>query len=78
MPIEGSESLDREQVDMERIGLGLRTKEGFDLGEIREGAEMSDILGRLEAKGLIQLKGNRVMPTKKGFAVADVLPLYLI
>ncbi|MBW1817531.1 MAG: hypothetical protein JRJ60_10250 [Deltaproteobacteria bacterium] len=64
------ETLTREQVDLERISLGLRMKEGFDLRKIRKGPKTMDILGRLE--------GTRVMPTREGYAVADALPLCLI
>ena len=77
-PVEGREVLTRDQVDMERISLGLRMKEGFDLKAIHKGKPLAEGLGRLEAQGLIRLEGDRVMPTLNGFAVADALPRYLL
>jgi hypothetical protein len=56
----------------------LRTREGFDLKILGEGSILAEKLLKLEELGLIVAKNGRILPTKKGFLVADNLPLQLL
>jgi oxygen-independent coproporphyrinogen-3 oxidase len=76
-PVAGEERLSQEQADLERIALGLRMQEGLDLRSITEMTKSGAMLQRLVSEGLVRVEGERVMPTREGYAVADALPLYL-
>ncbi len=77
LPVEDKERLTRKQLDLEAVFLGLRTREGFDL-KILEGSIFAEKLLKLEEQGFIVVQNGRVLPTKKGFLVADNLPLQLL
>ncbi len=74
-PVQGSERLSQEQAILERLSLQLRTRTGTSLREL-DGYEKADqvLPGLLEA-GLLEVIGERVVPTREGFLVADSLPL---
>jgi oxygen-independent coproporphyrinogen III oxidase len=74
-PIEGQEELDEEQVLMEWISLGLRTRVGLDLNLLGNKLNLEKILPKLIEKKWVLVTGNRLVPTIKGFLVADRLPL---
>lgn len=76
MPVEGRETLSRAQLDLESVALGLRTRKGFGRDEI-SGSVSQENLADLEARGLVRCDGQRVIPTRRGFLVAERLPLYL-
>jgi putative oxygen-independent coproporphyrinogen III oxidase len=77
MPIEGSEILTKEQFRLERLFLGLRTRDGISLADACTTAHPEDVLAPLARSGLIRLENDRVFPTPEGFLVADRLPLLL-
>ena len=77
-PVDEQEDLTDEQVIMETVSLGLRTRWGFDMKVLPHGTEPHDILSMLEKSGYIHIRDERVIPTKKGFLIADQLPLYFI
>ena len=70
------EDLSDEQEEMEIISLGLRTREGFNMDNISHGKGMEKAISLLEEQGYLKMDDNRIVPTKKGFLVADRLPLY--
>lgn len=78
-PIADSETLTPGNLALEALMLGLRTKDGLDLGEFREryGVELearnADLLERAHENGLLVREGERLKPTLAGFAVADGL-----
>ncbi|MEA2038367.1 MAG: radical SAM family heme chaperone HemW [Thermodesulfobacteriota bacterium] len=72
-PVEGHENLSDEQLRVESIALGLRTIQGFDLDKSSHNPQANATILRLQESGLVQLKNNRVIPTKRGFLVADRL-----
>jgi len=74
-PVEGEEVLSEEQLGLEAVSLGLRTREGVDLSAIPAHPGLNDAIERLQGSGHVRLEGSRVMPTKEGFLVADRLPL---
>ena len=75
MPVEGDETLTEGQMRLEAVSLGLRTMQGVDLSEVPHSPELEDVISRLRESGHVRMKGNRVIPTREGFLVADRLPL---
>ena len=76
--VEGFEKLTNEQLILESISLGSRTREGFDLNEIPPDTLSTENLSKLQDAGFIRIQDNRVIPTQTGFLVADHLPLLLV
>ena len=74
-PIEGCENLTDEQIKLECIALGLRTRDGFEAQQIESNPFSVRVLSRLQHLGLLQVKGDRIIPTTEGLIVADQLPL---
>jgi oxygen-independent coproporphyrinogen-3 oxidase len=78
-PIEGKEALSTEELQLEALYLGLRTKKGIHLEEyarhyrydLRKGKER--MLAKLQEDGLILIKNGRLSPTRSGLAMADSL-----
>jgi oxygen-independent coproporphyrinogen-3 oxidase len=77
-PIDGYENLTKEQLRLEKVSLGLRTSQGLDLKKIPGAPELNNLLFRLRDSGFLKIINNRILPTQKGFLVADQLPLYLL
>jgi oxygen-independent coproporphyrinogen-3 oxidase len=76
-PIEGYERLSEEQKQLEKIALGFRTNQGFHTEELEHCATSYEALSTLKDSGFLVIKKGRVMPTVKGFLVADYIPIYL-
>jgi oxygen-independent coproporphyrinogen-3 oxidase len=74
-PVEDSETLTVEQFRLERLYLGLRTREGVPLTDACDGAIPVAQVASLEKEGLIRIQGDRVLPTTEGYCVADRLSL---
>ncbi len=74
-PVESSELLSKEQLDLEALSLGLRTSDGADLDALAGDLKTGDALAELQKAGLVKVSSGRVRPTRKGFLVADSLPL---
>ncbi|MFH0788575.1 MAG: coproporphyrinogen III oxidase family protein, partial [Pseudomonadota bacterium] len=75
MPIAGQEELTEEQIRLEIITLGLRTRAGLDLGRLGDNLILEKILSGLVESEWAAIIDNHVVPTLKGFLVADRLPL---
>ncbi len=75
--VEGSENLTHEQLTLESIALGLRTKDGCPDGAIPWEPRVRESLSMLMRSGLLFRRGHHIVPTRKGYLVADSLPLYL-
>ncbi len=77
----GAEELTPEDLRMEAFYLGLRTRRGIDLEAFsREHGcdllvEKGRILKSFEAEGLLIFQHGRLLPTRKGLAMADSLAL---
>jgi len=80
-PVGSSEELSTEQLAMEALFLGLRTKDGIDLGwyQARYGVDLlkqkKQTLHQLAEEGLVEIKDGCLRPTLSGMAVADSLAL---
>jgi oxygen-independent coproporphyrinogen III oxidase len=75
-PVEGQEELNEEQILMEMISLSLRTRAGLDLNLLGGKPNLEKILQKLSQKKWVTVNGTRLVPTIKGFLVADRLPLF--
>ncbi|MFZ2397263.1 MAG: radical SAM family heme chaperone HemW [Smithella sp.] len=81
MPVEDMETLSTEQLQLEALFLGLRTKAGIDLKHYKTkyGADLlkdkKTIIDALIENKLVELKNGFLRPTRAGMAVADSLAL---
>ncbi|GAB6267431.1 MAG: radical SAM family heme chaperone HemW [Smithella sp.] len=81
MPLEDTETLSAEQLQLEALFLGLRTKAGIDLKHYKTkyGADLlkdkKTIIDALIEDKLVELKNGFLRPTRTGMAVADSLAL---
>ena len=82
-PPGGEETLTADQMRLEDLFLGLRTREGIDLRtwmerygyDLRE--KRTEMIADMIREGCLTFDGNRIRPTCKGFAVADRLAVML-
>jgi oxygen-independent coproporphyrinogen-3 oxidase len=81
LPIEETEILTMEQLRLEALYLGLRTKKGVSLQDFENRydydlfTEKKEILDKLEEEGLISIQDGHLYPTQTGLAIADSLSL---
>jgi oxygen-independent coproporphyrinogen-3 oxidase len=81
IPVENSETLSAEQLQLEALFLGLRTKAGIDLKryKTRYGvdllADKKTIIDTLIINKLVELKNGFLRPTRAGMDVVDSLAL---
>ncbi len=75
LPVEEQEELTEEQDHLEVISLGLRTRAGLDLSRLGDSLSLGKTLSRLAEAQLVSITDNRLVPTLKGFLLADRLPL---
>jgi oxygen-independent coproporphyrinogen-3 oxidase len=78
LPVAGEETLTREELALEHLMLGLRTREGARLADLRRlGVDLAaanrELLDRVVGEGLLRLEEDRLVPTLDGWAVADGL-----
>jgi len=80
-PVESKEILNDEQLRLEALFLGFRTRRGICLEtfKIRYGrdllADKRDMIERLSGEGLVEIRDGFLRPTRAGMAVADSLAL---
>lgn len=77
-PVKEKEVLTDEQFLLEALSLGLRTSRGFDIKLLQGIPDKDEVINSLEESGYIIVSDDHVVPTKKGFLVADHLPLVFI
>jgi len=81
MPAENAETLTEEQLQLEALFLGLRTKDGINLKQFKTKygidllADKIIIIDALIKNKLIELNDGFLRPTRTGMAVADSLAL---
>jgi len=81
MPVENIETLSAEQLQLETLFLGLRTKTGIDLERYKIKycvdllVDKKTIIDALIKNNLVELKDGFLRPTLAGMAVADSLAL---
>jgi coproporphyrinogen III oxidase-like Fe-S oxidoreductase len=70
-----------EQLRLEALYLGLRTKKGVSLQDLKNRydydlfTEKKEMLDKLQEEGLISIQNGYLYPTQTGLAVADSLSL---
>jgi oxygen-independent coproporphyrinogen-3 oxidase len=81
LPVEETETLTMEQLQLEALYLGLRTKKGIFLHDFKNRydydllAQKKKILAKLEEEGFISVQDGYLYPTQTGLAIADSLSL---
>ncbi len=75
-PQEDSETLTSEQLALERCYLGLRTKSGIAVEDLPQSA--GPAVRQLCKARLVRKEGGRLIPSARGFLVADSLPVLLM
>ncbi len=81
VPVEETETLTIDQLRLEALYLGLRTKQGISLSDFKNRyhtdllTQKKRILTKLEEEGLISISEGCLHPTRAGLAVADSLSL---
>jgi oxygen-independent coproporphyrinogen-3 oxidase len=81
LPIEETEILTMEQLRLEALYLGLRTKKGVSLQDFENQyhydlfTEKKEILDKLQEEGFISIRDGHLYPTQTGLAIADSLSL---
>jgi len=81
LPVEEAETLAIEQLRLEALYLGLRTRKGLYLEEFKNQyhcdllTEKKKMLDKLEEEGFISIQNGYLYPTQIGLAVADSLSL---
>ncbi len=74
-PVEGSEKLSVDQLRLERLYLGMRTKWGASIDDIGKDSSTHYVLSQLKKSGFLKIRDEMVIPTEKGYLIADRLPL---
>jgi oxygen-independent coproporphyrinogen-3 oxidase len=80
-PVDLSETLSPEQLCLEALFLGLRTKKGIHMDDFSKKytfydlSEKKAILTKLEEDGFVEIVDGYLRPSRKGLAVADSLAL---
>lgn len=74
-PLDGRESLTRDQIALERLYFGFRTREGIPLEDLRSHHGWKSALDELEKGSFVTVENGRALPTSRGFLIADQLPL---
>lgn len=77
-PVAGRETLSPEQVRLETLYLGFRTRRGVALEDLRGYGNWEPALAELVQAGLVEVVQGRARPTRRGFLVADGLPLRFV
>lgn len=72
--VEGRETLTAEQLRLERLFLGFRTRQGLERTFFDTSQKTRATLERLAEARLIRVAHDRIMPTTRGFLVADAIP----
>jgi oxygen-independent coproporphyrinogen-3 oxidase len=73
--VEKEETLSPEQLRLESLLLGFRTRSGVALENLSLDRSRRKVLTALEETGKIVRREDRLIPTTEGFLVADRLPL---
>ncbi|MBM4273214.1 MAG: radical SAM family heme chaperone HemW [Deltaproteobacteria bacterium] len=74
-PVAGRETLTPEQLRLETLYLGFRTRRGVALEDVQGFGNWEAALAELAQAGLVEVSQGRARPTCRGFLMADGLPL---
>ena len=74
-PVENRETLSADELALEKLYLGFRTRDGVGLDDLQRYRGWEHVLDTLQRESLVTVEDGRARPTLKGFLVADRLPL---
>ena len=80
-PVEETETLTMDQLRLEALYLGMRTKKGIQLQEFGDryqcdlAGDKKSVLSTLQEEELVSIEGGYLSPTRAGLALADSLSL---
>lgn len=74
-PLEGFENLSAEELRLERLFLGLRNLNGVNTKDILSEPQHENVLKKLMRSKYVEVRAGKVIPTQKGYLIADRLPL---
>ena len=74
-PVAGQETLSEDQRMLEGLALGFRTRRGVDLSLLSRKKSWRKNLEKIQEQGFVKVTNGRAVPTRRGFLVADHLPL---
>ena len=75
-PAADEELLSLDQLRLESLMLGFRNREGVSVGQLRLNPAGRAVLAELEASRKLNRQNNRLIPTPRGYLLADRLPLF--
>jgi oxygen-independent coproporphyrinogen III oxidase len=76
-PVEEDEKLSPEQLELERLFLGFRNLEGVNIKNTFNNPPCEKALKKLITSQHIELRSGKIIPTVKGYLIADRLPLMI-
>jgi putative oxygen-independent coproporphyrinogen III oxidase len=76
-PIKGDERLSPEQLELERLFLGFRNLDGVSIDDARYDSPRENTLKKLVMAKYVEIHPGKIIPTVKGYLIADRLPLML-
>jgi len=74
-PLEGFENLSPEELKLERLFLGFRNLNGVNTKDILSEPQYETVLKKLMRSKYVEVRAGKVIPTQKGYLIADRLPL---
>lgn len=75
-PTAGEELLSLDQLRLESLLLGFRNREGVAMDQLRLNSSSGAVLSELEASQKVNRQKDRLIPTPRGYLLADRLPLF--
>jgi putative oxygen-independent coproporphyrinogen III oxidase len=76
-PVEGVETLSPEQLELEKLFLGFRNLDGVSIKDAFREPPCENALNRLVSAKCVNIRSGKIIPTVKGYLIADRLPLEL-
>jgi oxygen-independent coproporphyrinogen III oxidase len=76
-PIGGDETLSPEQLELERLFLGFRNLDGVSIKDAFHEPPRENALKKLVTAKYVEIRSGKIIPTIKGYIIADRLPLML-
>jgi putative oxygen-independent coproporphyrinogen III oxidase len=76
-PVEEEEKLSPEQLELERLFLGFRNLEGVNIKDTFDKPLCEKALKKLITSKYVEVHSGKIIPTVKGYLIADRLPLMI-
>ena len=76
-PWKEEERLSPEQLELERLFLGLRNLDGVNINDAFDEPPCENALKKLITSKLVEVHSGKIIPTAKGYLIADRFPLMI-